>query len=68
LNVRSLDRTGSLTTMARKLSRNRLDEGVVQGIRWEKAVIVRAEDCSFLGGKGNKNHRLRTGGFLYTRE
>ena len=45
-NARSLNRPGSLKTVARELSRNRLDEGVVQDFRWEKAGSVRAEDCT----------------------
>ena len=40
-NVRSLYRSGSLITAARKLARFKLDLVGVQEIRWEKGGMVR---------------------------
>ena len=66
-NVRSLYRTGSLTTAARELARYKLDLVDVQEIRRDKGGTVRAGDYNFFYGKGNENHQLVTG-FLYTKE
>jgi hypothetical protein len=46
-NVRSLYRTGSLKTVARKLGKYELDLVGVQ-VRWEKGGTERAEDYTFL--------------------
>jgi exonuclease III len=51
-NVRSLYRSGSLTTVARKLARYRLDLVGVQEVRWDKGGLVRAEDYTLLHGVG----------------
>ena len=39
----------------------------VQEVRWEKEGTEKAEDYSFLYGKGNENHRLGTGFFVHHR-
>jgi len=66
-NVRSLYRSGSLTTAARELARYKLDLVGAQEVRWDTRGTARAEDYKFFYGKGNKTHELGTG-FLYTTE
>jgi len=66
-NVRSLYRSGSLTTAARELERYKLDLVGAQKVRWDTRGIVRAADHNFFYGKRNKNHQMGTG-FLYTTE
>jgi hypothetical protein len=46
-NVRSLYTAGSLTAVARKLARYKLDLEGVQKVRWDKGGTVRAEDYNF---------------------
>jgi hypothetical protein len=60
-NVRSLCRSGSLTTAAaRELARYKLDLVGVQKVRWgKKGAHVRARDIFFYG-KGKENHELGT--------
>jgi hypothetical protein len=55
-NVRSLYRTGSLTTTARELARYKIDLVGVREVRWDKGCTVRAGDCHFLYGRGKENH------------
>jgi hypothetical protein len=46
-NVRSLHRSGSLTTMAKELVKYRLDLGGVQEVGWDKEGTEQAEGCAF---------------------
>jgi exonuclease III len=66
-NVRSLYRTGSLTTIAKELGKYKLDLVGVQEDRWEKGRTERAEDYTFLYGQGKGDHQLRTGFFVHKR-
>jgi exonuclease III len=52
-NVRSLYKAGSLKTVARELGKYKLDLVGVQEVRLEKEGTERAEDYTFLYGKGN---------------
>jgi exonuclease III len=56
LNVRSLNRAGSLTAAVRELARHKLDLVGVQEVRWDKGDTERAGDYNFFYGKGNDNH------------
>ena len=58
-NVRSLYRSGSLTTVARETARHKLDSMGVQ-VRWDKGGTLR---LYFFLQKGNKNHQSGTGCF-----
>jgi hypothetical protein len=57
-HIRSLYKSGSLTTVARELSRCKLDLLGVQQVRWDNGGTLRGGDyiCSYR--KGNKIHQL----------
>jgi exonuclease III len=55
-NVRSLYRSGSITTVVRELAWYKLDLVSVQEVRWEKRGIARKGDYTFFCGKRNQNH------------
>ena len=50
-NVRSLYRSGSLTTVGRELARYKLDLVDTQEVRWDQRNIIRAGDYIFFYGK-----------------
>jgi hypothetical protein len=54
-------------TVVRELAKYKLDFVGVQEVRWDKEGTVRAGECTFFYGKGQKNHQLGAG-FLYNRE
>jgi exonuclease III len=66
-NVRNLYRAGSLMTVSRELSRYKLDLVGVQEVRWKGGGTKSVGEYSFLYGKGNENHELGTGFFVYKR-
>jgi exonuclease III len=51
-NVRSLYKSESLMTVARKLAKYKLDLVGVQEVRWDKEGTVRAGQYTFVYGKG----------------
>jgi len=51
LNVRSLYRSGSLTTAAREIEKYNLDLVGLQKVRWDERGAIRAGDYSFVYGK-----------------
>jgi len=63
-NVRSLYRSGSLSTIPRELARHKLDLGDVQTVKWDTEGPIRAGDFIFFYGKGNENHHLGTKCFV----
>ena len=64
-NVRSLWRSGSLTTAARELARYELDLLDVQAVSWDKGGAVRSGDYIFFYAKGKENHQLGPGFFVH---
>jgi hypothetical protein len=66
-NVRSLYMAGSLMTVAREISKYKLDLVRVQ-VRRDRGVTKPAGEYTFLYGKGNENHELGRDYFLYIGE
>jgi exonuclease III len=66
-NIRSLYRSSSCKTVARKLRKYELDLVGVQEVRWDKGGTEQAKDCTFLYEAGNEDHQLGTG-FLHIKE
>jgi len=65
-NVGSLNKSGSLTGVARELARYKLSLVGVQGVRWDEWGTVIAGDYNFFYGKENEN-QLGTGFFVHHR-
>jgi hypothetical protein len=53
-NVRSLYRSGSLTTVTRELAKYKLYFVGVQEVMWDKEGTVRAGEYTFFHGKGQE--------------
>jgi hypothetical protein len=50
-NVKSLNKSGSITVATRELARYKLDLVGVKEFRWDKKSTVRTGDYNFLYGK-----------------
>jgi exonuclease III len=57
-NVKSLYRAALLMTVAKEISKYKLDLVGVQEVRWDKGVTEPVGKYIFFYGKGNKNHEL----------
>jgi hypothetical protein len=66
-NVRSLNRTGSLRTVAEEISKNKLDLVGVQEVRWSGGGTEPGGEYIFFYGKGNENHEFGKGFFVHKR-
>jgi hypothetical protein len=66
-NVRRLYRTGSLMTVAKEISKHKLDPVGAQEVRWDRGGIEPAGECTFFNGKWNETHELGTGFFVHKR-
>jgi hypothetical protein len=66
-NIRTLYRSGSLKTVARKLRKYKLYLVGVQEVRWEKGGTERPDNYTFLYGAGNEYHQLGTVSFVHKR-
>jgi hypothetical protein len=61
-DVENLYRAGSLMTVAKDISKYKLDLVGVQQVRWEPAG-----EYTFFYAKGNENHELGTAVFIHER-
>jgi len=67
-NVRSLPRSGSLTTVAKELTRYKLNLVCVQEVRWDKGSTVSAGDYICFHGKRKQKSSVGKRFYLYTTE
>jgi hypothetical protein len=54
-------------TVSKEQSMHKLDLVGVREVRWEDGGIEPVRECTFFYGKGNENHELGAGVFLYKR-
>jgi hypothetical protein len=67
-NIRNLFRASSLVTVAKEISKYKLDLVGVHEVRWDGGGTEPTDEYTFFYGKGNENHELSTVFFLYIRE
>jgi hypothetical protein len=60
-NVRNLHMTGSLMTVAKEISKYKLDTMGVQKVRWDRGTTEPAGKYTFFYEKGNENYELGKG-------
>jgi exonuclease III len=60
-NIRSLNKATSLVTVAKELSKYKLDLVGVQEVRWDRRGTETAGEYTCVHEKGNENHELGTG-------
>jgi hypothetical protein len=59
-NVRSLYMANSFMTVAKEMSKYKLDLVGVQKVRWDRGGTQPAGEYTLFYGKGNENHELGT--------
>jgi hypothetical protein len=65
-NARSLYRAGSFRTVAKEISKYKLDLVGVQ-VRWDRGSTEPAGEYTFFYGKGNENREIGTDFFIHKR-
>jgi hypothetical protein len=64
-NVKSLYRAGSLMTVAKEISKYKLDLVGEREIRWDRGDTKPTGEYTFFFGKGNEDHELGIGLLTY---